>query len=658
MKPIPRRLYALGAIALAAVIFVALNIGADATFTTTRLDLTQNGLYTLSPGTLHTLDTLVEPVTLKFYYSKTIAARYAQINAYAQRVRDLLGAYAAHSHGKIVLQEIDAEPFTPAEDQASAAGLSGAPTDTGDLVYFGLVGTNTIDGKQTIPFFAQEREPHLEYDLTSLIYRLTTPQKSVIGIVSSLPLESGAGGIAAMMRGQAQPFLIYQELAQAYTTKMIGTDFDRIPADVTLLVVAHPPPLPPKQLYAIDQYVLGGGHALVFVDPMSEVAMAAQGGGQGMAPSSSDMKTLLQAWGVDFDPSKVVLDRGLAQAVQTSSDPRNPVTRYPLWLHFDGSDFATGDQVTANLQALNLASVGALSQRKGATTTFEPLIRSSDEASLMDAMQAHLDPRPQDLMAQVEPTGRRYTIAARISGSAKTAFPGGPPVLATAADPPGKAVAGDPPGKPAAADPPAKPALPQQIKFSKEPINVVVMADSDIFDDRFWVHTESLYGHTLATPFADNGAFVLNAVENLTGSNDLISLRTRATSNRPFTVVQKLQTQAQARFQQEADALKQRLSDTESRLHALEQGGGANSQQPAGTALTTGQQHEIAQFRHQVADTRTELRDVQHNLRKDIDALGAFLAFINIALVPLLVAAFAMVLAFLRRRRRARALAM
>ncbi len=640
MKPLSRRLYALGALALAAVIFVALNIAADATFTTSRLDLTQNGLYTLSPGTLHTLDQLGEPIVLKFYYSKKVAAQYAQINAYAGRVRDLLGEYAAHSHGKIILEEIDAEPFTPAEDEASAAGLTGAPTDTGDFVYFGLVGTNTIDGKEAIPFFAQEREPYLEYDLTSLIYRLGTPKKPVIGIISSLPLESGAGGMAAMLQGQSQPFMIYAELSQTYATKMIDPNFDRIPADVSVLLIAHPPPLPPRQLYAIDQYVLGGGHALVFLDPMSEVAMAAQGGGQGMAPSSSDMKQLLRAWGVDYDSSKVVLDRALAQAVQTSTDPRNPVERYPMWLHLDSSDFDSSDQVTANLQALNLASVGALSPLKGATTTFEPLVRSSDEASLMDAMQAHLDPRPADLMAQVVPTGKRYTIAARISGPVKTAFPGGPPTLTTVG------------AKPA---PPKN--QPAQLKLSKGPINVIVMADSDIFDDRFWVHIESLYGRRLAAPFADNGAFVLNALENLSGSNDLISLRTRATSNRPFVVVQKLQGRAQARFQQEADALKQRLAETESRLHALEQGG-PNGQPQSATTLTAEQKREIAAFRREVATTRTELRDVQHSLRKEVDALGALLAFVNIALVPILVAGFAIVLAFLRRRRRARALAL
>jgi ABC-type uncharacterized transport system involved in gliding motility auxiliary subunit len=409
-----------------------------------------------------------------------------------------------------------------------------------------------------------------------------------------------------------------------------------------MLVIAHPPPLAPKQLYAIDQYVLGGGHALIFLDPMSEIAQAAQGGGQGMAPSSSDMKDLLRAWGVDYDSSKVVLDRALAQAVRTSADPRNPVTRYPLWLHFDKSDFDPRDQVTANLQVLNLASVGALAPLKGATTAFEPLVRSSSEASLMDAIQAKLDPRPEDLLAQVVPTGRRYTIAARISGQVKTAFPGGQPTIT--------------PAGPSAKKPAAKPVVPQ-LKTSKAPLNVILMADSDIFDDRFWVRVETVYGKRLAAPFADNGAFILNAVENLSGSNDLISLRTRVTNSRPFTVVQKLQAQAQAQFQQEANGLKQKLSDTETRLHALEQGGGANGQAQSGTAITPDQQREITRFKREVAATRTALRNVQRNLRKDIDALGSFLAFINIALVPILVATFAIGLAVLRRRRRARALA-
>ncbi len=327
----------------------------------------------------------------------------------------------------------------------------------------------------------------------------------------------------------------------------------------------------------------------------------------------------------------MVADKALAQSVQISADPRNPVTQYPIWLKLGAKNFNDKDQVTASLQTLNLASVGALSAAKGATTSFTPLIWSSNQASLLDTQEVHLTPRPQDLMAEVEPTGKNYVIAARISGPAKTSFPAGPPL------------------SPADA---AK--APPQIKASRGPIDVVIMADTDIFDDRFWVRTESLYGKQIAVPFADNAAFVLNAVENLTGSDDLISLRTRATNNRPFVVVQKLQADAQAEFQQQADMLKQRLSDTENRLHALEQGGSTNGQAATSTALTPEQAAEIERFKRELIETRVALRDVQHNLRKDIDALGALLAFVNIALVPLLVAGFAIVLAVLRRRRRAR----
>lgn len=631
MKPLSRRIYALTAIALAAVIFVALNIAADSALTTSRIDLTETGIYTLSPGTKHIIANLQEPITLKFFYSKKIASGYAQIDTYAKRVRDLLEDYAARSRGKIVLEEIDPEPFTAAEDEATADGLTGAPTDSGDEVYFGLVGTNTIDGKEAIPFFADDREAYLEYDISALIYRLSTPDKPVLGIISSLPLDTGAGGIQAAMQGQARPYMVYEELSQTYKTKMLDANFTSIPSGVGVLMIVHPGAMTPAQLYAIDQFVLRGGHALIFVDPMSEIASAGQEDGAG--PASSDLPSLFRSWGIRYNPNKVVGDRALAQQVQISADPRNPTAEYPIWLKIGAKNVNDKDQVTASLQTLNLASVGALSAAKGATTTFTPLIWSSKEASLLDAQDVRLNPRPQDLMSEIEPTGTNYVIAARISGPAQTSFPAGPPL------------------SPADA---AK--APPQIKVSRGPINVIVMADTDIFDDRFWVRVESLYGKRIAAPFADNAAFVLNAVENLTGSNDLISLRTRATNNRPFVIVQKLQADAQAEFQQQADMLKQRLSDTESRLHALEQGGSTDGQAATTTNLTPDQQSEIERFKHELVETRIALREVQSNLRRDIDLLGEILAFVNIALVPLLVACAAIVLAVLRRRRRARAI--
>src|SRR6185312_1359124 len=497
MSTISRRAYALAIIVLAAIIFVALNIALDASVTTARIDLTENGVFTLSKGTKSTIAKLQEPITLKFFYSKKVASDYAQIQAYANRVRDLLHNYAAISGGKIILQEIDPEPFTPAEDEAVSDGLTGAPTETGDMVYFGLVGTNTIDGKEAIPFFSQDREAYLEYDLTSLIYRLSTPKKPALGVITGLPLDVGSGGVMAAMQGRAQPYIVYEQLRQTYDTRMLPAGFDRIPADIDVLMIAHPTGLNDTQIYAIDQFVLHGGRVLALVDPNSE--MAAPGGfdpQSGASPVSS-LPKLFKAWGIAFDPNKVIVDRALAQHVQVSADP--------LWLHLTPDNFDHHDPLTANLQAVNLASVGALTPLKGATTKFTPLIQSSDLAMPIDGEEARSKIQPQQLMASIGATGEHYVIAARVSGPVKTAFPNGPPPPAANASP-----------------------LPAQTKASKADANIIVVADTDILDDRFWVRVQDLYGKRLASTFADNGAFILNAVENLMGSDDLISLRTRA----------------------------------------------------------------------------------------------------------------------------------
>jgi ABC-type uncharacterized transport system involved in gliding motility auxiliary subunit len=597
-----RRAYALAVLILAVVLFLAINIFSDAFFTTARLDLTENGQFTLAQGTRDIIARLPEPVALKFYYSRKVAADYASTAAYAKRVRDLLAEYAALSHGKIVLEDVDPEPFTPEEDAATAAGLTGAPTDSGDTVYFGLVGTNRIDGKQVIPYFTPEREQYLEYDITALLYRLSNPKRPLVGILTSLPLDGGP---------QGQPLTIYSELTQNFDTQPIPASFTSLPANLDVLMIAQPGTLNPGQLQAIDQFVLKGGRALVFVDPDSELAQSAPG----QPPGAPDigLQPLLHAWGIHYDPSKVLGDKLLAQQVQTQ-DPRNPVSLYPIWLHLTPDNFDRIDPVTANLQSLNLASTGAISPRKGATTKFVTLVASSNQAGLLDRAQVQFNPRPQDLMSAIAPSGHPFAIAARVSGPARSAFPGA--------------------------------------QISHGNINVLVMADSDIFDDRFWVHAENVYGKQVATPFADNAAFVLDAVENLTGSDDLISLRTRTAAERPFTVVRALQAQAQAQYQETAQALQARLTATQQRLQQLQQGGDGKTVTEAG--LTPQQQAEIERFKRELIETRSQLRDVQHNLRKDIDTLGSVLAFINIAFVPLLVAAFALILGRIRRRRAAR----
>jgi ABC-type uncharacterized transport system involved in gliding motility auxiliary subunit len=646
MNRLSRKVYALGAVALAVVLFVSLNIVANTWLGTAQLDLTQNSLFTVSPGTKATLDKLPEPVTLRFYFSREPATSYATIVAYAQRVRDLLQEYAALGHGKVIVEEIDPRPFTPAEDEAVAQGLTGAPTQEGDNVYFGLVGTNTLAGHEVIPFFDQSREEYLEYDLTSMVDKLSVPQKPKLGILSALPLEAGAGGLQAALQGNSQPYVIYQQLRDTFDVQMLDPmTTDRIPAGISTILVVHPANFDASLQYAIDQFVMKGGHAIVFVDPMSEASAANGPGPQDQGDkTSSTLGPVLTAWGIDFDPTKVVTDADLAQPVQFGGPAGQPqVIDYIAWLRMTPLNFNTSDPITANLQVLNIATAGALKQHQGATTKFTPLLTSSSRAAMIDAMLVRVVQNPSDLLRRFEPTGEKFVIGARISGPAKTAFPNGAP------NAPAK-----PPAEPGAAPKPDSGALPAQVKEAKD-INVVVVADSDLFDDRFWVQVQNLLGQRVATPSADNGALVMNAVENMMGSNGLISLRTRERSARPFVVVDRIRRDAEGRFLAEQQALQEKVNTTQANLRALQ---GQNQQNPAAGApvLNKEQQAQIDKLRRDLVDTRASLRQVQASLRQNVESLGTVLAFLNIALVPILIGAAAIALSFLRRRRRARAM--
>jgi ABC-type uncharacterized transport system involved in gliding motility auxiliary subunit len=647
MKSLSRRAYALAAIALGVVLFVAVNIVSNAWLGAARLDLTSNGLYTVSPGTRSTLGKLEEPVTLRFYFSREPAAGFASLVAYASRVRDLLQEYAALSGGRIIVEEIDPAPFTNAEDEAVAQGLTGAPTEQGETVYFGLVGNNTLSGHEVVPFFDQSREQYLEYDLSSMIYKLSTPQRPKLGIMSGLPLETGLGGFMAAIQGNSQPFAIYTQLRSVFDVQNIDPMADRIPADITTLMVVHPAGFSDQAMYAIDQFVLRGGHAIVFVDPLSEI-LNNQNPGQGgdMERTTSNLPPLFTAWGIDFDPSKIVGDGELAQQVQVGGPAGPQVTGYLAWMRMTPASFNPNDPVTGNLQQLNIATAGALKHHMGATTTFTPLLQSSSTAALIDTIQIRVTQRPQDLLRRFEPTGERFTVAARVSGPVKTAFPNGAPPPTPEAPP----VPGAAPPPPT---PPATP-LPEQVKDAAD-INVIVVADTDLLDDRFWVNVQNLLGQRIAVPTADNGAMVQNFVENMMGSNDLISLRTRERPTRPFILVDNLRRSAESQFLAQERALQDRVTQTEASLRALQGQGGGDDNPTGPVVLSAEQQKQVDTFRQDLIQTRQGLRQVQANLRRDVDNLGTALAMLNIAAVPILVAAAAIGLAVLRNRRRSRA---
>lgn len=613
-------------IGLVVVLFVAINILSTSLLTNVQIDLTEDKLYTLSGGTTSILEDLGEPVRLRLFFSESVATAYPTLMNYARRVTNLLKRYESLAGGKLTLEIVDPEPFSPAEDAAVAAGLKGATTAGGDLLYFGLSGSNSTDTERVIPYFTTERERFLEYDLTKMVYELAHPEKPVLGLISALPLEFGPGGPMAAAQGQSQPYFIYEQLQGAFEVRPLGSIFNRIDDDVDVLLVAHPGELGDAELYAIDQYILGGGRALVFLDPYLESSSYMQGSMGGGVPAASSLGPLLAAWGVDMAADKVVADRALAHRVSVPDGTGGrKVTDYLVWLALTANELDDTDLVTAELENLNLATAGNLSARDGASTRFEPLATSSTRSMLMDVGTVRFEKSPDALLNQFEADGTAKVMAARITGPAASAFDGPPP-----------------------ADEEDDSVPPAYRKQSEGDINVVLVADADMLEDRFWVQLQTFLGQRVAVPLADNGAFVINAVENLSGSSDLISLRSRGVSQRPFTLVEDIRREAEDRFAAEEQRLQAKLDETEARLSELEQGTGDAA------VMDQTQAEEIESFRQEMLSTRKELRDVQHNLRKDIESLGGWVKFINIALMPIIVSAIAFVLAAARRRRRIR----
>jgi ABC-type uncharacterized transport system involved in gliding motility auxiliary subunit len=616
--------------------FLGLNIVVNQGLRDTRIDLTQARLYTLSDGTRNVLKAVPEPITLRYFFSDKLAGNAPQLKQYGTRVRELLERYAALSGGKIRLEVVDPEPFTEAEDRAVQAGLQGAQLPGGSL-YFGLVGSNTLDQQQVIPFFQAEKEQFLEYDLTKLVYALSNPTKPTIGILGSLPLEYGPGGVMAAMRGQSQPYLILEQIKQFFQVKMIDPSKpDEIDSKLATLILAHPKDLSPQLQYAVDQYVLQGGRLIVFADPYSETMAAMPDPMSGRPMPGGDQSSLLpalfKAWGVEVQPGKFVADLALAQRVQTGRPGAAAVVDYVPWLAIPQENLSQNDVVTADLTQVNAASMGAIRKLDGATTTLTPLITTSNQTMLMDTADLQGDPNPQVLAEKFKAGNETYVVVARISGTVKTAFPEGAPAT--------DKKDGD---KPAAAPAP-------QVMESVKPISVLLVADADMLDDRFWVRTQQMMGQSMYVPIAANADFLVNAIDNMSGSGDLIGLRSRGRSQRPFELIDNMRRQADQQFLARQRALEQKLESTQKQLADLQ----SKTQEQSNALLSAEQEAAITTFRDQLLQTRRELRGVQRELNRDIESLQLLVKFINIGLMPLLAALVAVGLAIVWRRRRIR----
>ncbi len=611
---------------LLAIAFIAAVIVSNQLFKGVRIDLTENNLYTLSDGTRRIAESIDEPVNLYFYFSDQATEGLPTLRDYAGRVRELLEEIVAASDGKIRLAVIDPLPFSEEEDQAAQFGLQGAQLAvTPDPVYLGLAGTNSVGDEETIPFFQPDKETSLEYDLAKLVSTLANTERNVIGLVAGVSMT---GEFNPQQQRMEQPWVIYQQASQLFEIRDLTTTFTVVPDDVSLLWIVQPKDLPAETQYAIDQFVMSGGKALIFVDPMAAVdAAATEGMPQGMPPmgQGSDIPTLFEGWGINFTADEVVADAQLALPLNSGMGGR-PVRHYG-YLGITRDGMSQDDITTMELTTVNAAMAGALSVADDSELTLEPLLMSSPASTKMPASRFSFLPDPATLQDGFVAGGEPHVIAARISGTIPSAFPD---------------------GRPTAAETAPEAEKDEHLDQSGEAANLIIVTDVDLLSDPLWVQVQSFFGQQIANAFASNGAFVINALENLVGSSDLIAVRSRASFARPFTRVDELRVDAEARFRATEQRLQQDLAETERRLGELQ-----STREDSGSLLMTDeQQAEIDRFVDQRASIRTELRAVQRGLDKDIEDLGSRLRIINIGLVPLLLTVGSLIAVWRRGRRR------
>jgi len=617
-----RSIVSAGMLVLLAILFVTLTILSSVLLKGLRIDLTENGLYTLNDGTRNILKNMDEPVNLSLYFSEDVSRELPQFRSYARWAGEMLEEFVDQSGGKLTLRQVDPVPFSPEEDQAAQYGLQGVPVGTtGDMLYFGLVGTNSLDGLQMMPFLQPEKEKFLEYDLAKIVSSLSHPTHKKVGLISDLDMKPGFNPATQSV---SEAWIIYQQFGQIFELQDIPSDTDVLPDGLELLVLVHPKGLSETLLYQIGQFALGGGRVLAFIDPLAEADL----GGDPNDPmarmnagGSSSLDPLLQSWGVGFDSDRVIGDRTFA--LQVSIAQGQPPVRHLGILSVKPEGINNTDVVSADLQSVNFSSSGWLAPLEGASTVFEPLVESSESAAPIEAIRLRFLSDPQDLARDFQPTGDKYTLVARITGQARTAFEHPPEGLPLA----GHKTESDAAG-----------------------INVVLFADTDVLTDRLWVQRQNFLGQVITNSFADNGTLVANIADQLLGSSDLIGIRARASTNRPFDRVDALKLVAEARFRDTEERLQAELEETERTLTEMQ------SARHDGelTVLTAEQQEEVQRFVDRKLQIRSQLRQVQHDLSRDIESLGMRLKVINIVLVPVLIVIAALIFGQLRRRRRER----
>ena len=606
-------------------IFFAFTMLNNALFSSARIDLTENKLYTLTLGTRDLIAEIDEPIKFRFFFSQRASEDLTALRAYARRVQELLEEYQALAGGSINLEIIDPEPFSEEEDLAAQFGLQSVPVNNaGDELYFGLVGTNSVDDQLIISFFQPDKEEFLEYDISRIIHQLNSSRKPKVGLLSSLKIQ---GDIDTSTFQTTPAWVVIDQLTQQYEVVDVAMDATELPRDMQLLIIVHPKSLSDATLFAIDQFAMAGGRVLLFVDPLAEMERRPPGA---MPTEPASDFSLLSNWGMQLRADTVLADSAAALNVGGSNGQS---VRHLGILGLSAENFNSDDVSLASLESINVTTSGILDMVGRPESRIDILIQSSENAMPMASTEFQSLTDPEQLLKTFVPTGERYTIAARISGKAVTAYPEGVDFETVPGADPEAEVEGQGQGQgQGQVESTRDTQLHQAVLTGTDKLNVIVVADTDILTDRLWVQVQNFFGQTIASPWANNGDFVLNSVDNLLGGSELISIRSRGRFSRPFTVVESLRLAAQSKYQKSADTLQRELEETEAELNEVES---SQSDQNL-LALSPEQEQAITQFQDEKLRIRKQLRDVRHQLDKDIEGLGATLKLINIIVLPLL----------------------
>ena len=613
------------------ILFISLNTLSNQLFSGARLDLTENNLYTLNSGTFKVLETIKEPITLRLFFSDKLSRDIAPMREYGQRVREIIEEYVVRSNGMIRLERVDPEPFTDNEDLAILYGLQGMQiSQAGEKFYFGLVATNSTDDISTIPFFEQNRETYLEYDISRIVNDLANPKKKKLGLISSLPINGGLAYPDAPASEYVSPWEIYNRLGEAFEIISIPSDSIRIPNDIDLLMIVHPKDLENITKYAIDQFVMSGKGTIFFVDPYSEVERNALPIEQRRTYiPGSNLNTLFSNYGAYVEPGMIVGDRISGRKVTIGRSQNSRVITYVLWLSLTKDLMNPNNLITNELESILTNTPGGIVRSKDAKSKFEILYSSNADSMLIERFKIQFRPDPTLLLSEFQSDQATKNLAVSLTGQFNSAFKDGPP-------------------KP---EDGGEPFINRNHKIETNRGNILIFADTDMLSNSIWTQKQDNFGKETFTPISDNGSLVINAVEYLSGGGELIALRTRGTSMRPFIVVEELQKKAETAYRETEKSLQNDLTITENKLRDLQRGASIATQDGA-PILSKEQADTLQDFKDQIINIRKQLRDVQRDLRVDIEKLGLMLKLYNIWVAPILVAISAVLVFLMRRRKR------